>query len=57
MYEMRESEVLAQIQHNGGDTNLIVFTTNYLVALFFACDGPANPAGSSCCLRLGKATM
>ena len=37
--EMREFEVLAQIQHNGGKTNLIDFTTDYLVALFFACDG------------------
>ena len=37
--EMREFEVLAQIQHNGGKTNLIDFTTDYLVALFFVCDG------------------
>lgn len=31
-------EILTQIQHYGGKTNLIDFTTDYLVALFFACD-------------------
>lgn len=30
--------ILAQIQHYGGTTNLIDFTTDYLIALFFACD-------------------
>ena len=30
--------ILAQIQHFGGKTNLIDFTTDYLIALFFACD-------------------
>ena len=45
MYEMREVEVLAQIQHNGGETNMIDFTTDYLVALFFACDGEPNQSG------------
>ena len=29
--------ILAQIQHYGGKTNLIDFTTDYLIALFFAC--------------------
>ena len=32
-------EILAQLQHHGGKTNLIDFTTDYLIALFFACDG------------------
>ena len=31
-------EILTQLQHYGGKTNLIDFTTDYLVALFFACD-------------------
>ena len=31
-------EILAQLQHYGGKTNLIDFTTDYLIALFFACD-------------------
>ena len=43
--EMREFEVLAQIQHNGSKTNLIDFTTDYLVALFLACDGEPNESG------------
>ncbi len=31
-------EILTEIQHFGGKTNLIDFTTCYCVALFFACD-------------------
>ena len=31
-------EVLTRIQHYGGKTNLIDFTTDYLIALFFACN-------------------
>ena len=31
-------EILARLQHHGGKTNLIDFTTDYLIALFFACD-------------------
>ena len=34
-----ELERLAEIQHYGGKTNLIDFTTDYLIALFFACSG------------------
>ena len=34
-----EPEILAELQHYGGNTNLIDFTTDYLIALFFACDG------------------
>lgn len=32
------TEILTQLQHHGGKTNLIDFTTDYLIALFFACD-------------------
>ena len=38
-------EILAEIQHYGGKTNLIDFTTDYLIALFFACDGHHNKEG------------
>ena len=39
--ESTDFNILAQIQHYGGKTNLIDFTTDYLIALFFACDrGP-----------------
>ena len=31
-------EILAELQHYGCKTNLIDFTTDYLIALFFACD-------------------
>lgn len=34
-----ELEILAELQHHGGKTNLIDFTTDYRIALFFACDG------------------
>lgn len=32
-------EILTELQHFGGKTNLIDFTTDYLIALFFASDG------------------
>ena len=31
--------ILTELQHYGGATNLIDFTTDYLIALFFACEG------------------
>ena len=37
--ETTDFELLTEIQHYGGKTNLIDFTTDYLIALFFACDG------------------
>ena len=38
IYETDEGfEILTQLQHFGGKTNLIDFTTDYLIALFFAC--------------------
>ena len=38
-------ELASQLQHVGGNTNLIDFTTDYLVALFFACDGAYDKPG------------
>ena len=38
-------ELASQLQHLGGNTNLIDFTTDYLVALFFACDGAHDKPG------------
>lgn len=40
-----ENEMLARIQHYGGKTNLIDFTTDYLIALFFACLGSNDENG------------
>ena len=37
--ETDEFEILTQVQHYGGKTNLIDFTTDFLIALFFACNG------------------
>ena len=44
-YETDDFEILTEIQHYGGKTNLIDFTTDYLIALFFACDGHPNENG------------
>ena len=38
-------ERLTELQHYSGKTNLIDFTTDYLVALFFACDGKPEKHG------------
>ena len=38
-------DILTEIQHYGGKTNLIDFTTDYTVALFFACYGSPAECG------------
>ena len=43
--EQRNCELLVEMQHYGGKTNLIDFTTNYFVALFFACEKLASENG------------
>ena len=40
-----EYEILCQIQHYGGPTNLIDFTRDFLIALFFACNKEATKRG------------
>ena len=40
-----EFEILTQLQHFGGKTNLIDFTTDYLIALFFACESLFDKPG------------
>ena len=42
---MDEFELLATLQHFGDKTNLIDFTTDYLVALFFASNSESNKDG------------
>ncbi|MCY3664045.1 MAG: tetratricopeptide repeat protein [Gemmatimonadetes bacterium] len=37
--ETNDFEILTELQHYGGTTNLIDFTSDYLIALFFACGG------------------
>ena len=38
-------EILTKIQHYGGSTNLIDFTKDYFVALFFACNSSLDKDG------------
>ena len=43
--EQSDFEILTDIQHYGGKTNLIDFSTDYNVALFFACYGSPAECG------------
>ena len=43
--EKTDFEILTELQHHGSQTNLIDFTTDYHVALFFACDGSHDKDG------------
>ena len=43
--DIAPADLLSQLQHYGYPTNKIDFTTNYLIALFFACDGEPNYDG------------
>ena len=44
LHKMDDFELAATLQHHGDKTNLIDFTTDYLVALFFACERePGKP--------------
>ncbi len=40
-----ETDILTELQHFGGKTNLIDFTSDYLIALFFACDSSFTKDG------------
>ena len=43
--EADEIEILTELQHYGAKTNLIDFTTDYLIAIFFACSGEPKVPG------------
>ena len=43
--EREDIEIFADLQHYGSDTNLIDFTTDYFIALFFACHGSYYKTG------------
>lgn len=47
-------EILTQLQHYGGTTNLIDFTTDYLIAIFFACDNSDSLAKDGRLILLQK---
>ena len=40
-----EIEILSSVQHYGGKTNLVDFTTDFNIALLFACDGSYTKDG------------
>ena len=42
---IRDLEILLELQHYGGKTNLIDFTEEYLIALFFACNSDPDTDG------------
>lgn len=44
-----DCELLVEMQHYGGKTNLIDFTTDRFVALFFACEQSASEDGRIIC--------
>ena len=44
-HEKDEFEILTELQHFGGYTNLIDFTTDSHIALFFACNGHGGESG------------
>ena len=48
-------EVLTELQHFGGKTNLIDFTKNLYIAIFFACDGEIDEDGRL--ILVGKSTL
>ena len=43
--DKEDFEILTELQYYGSKTNLIDFTTDYLIALFFACDGSPDQDG------------
>ena len=49
--QIADVDLLTQLQHFGCSTNLIDFTRDYLVALFFACDGSPDRSGRVVLLR------
>ena len=54
--QMDKNDTLAQLQHFGYSTNLIDFTTDFLVAFFFACDGEPAKDGRIILLQESKYT-
>ena len=54
--EADDFEILDQLQHYGYQTNLIDFTTDYHVALYFACDGHFDKDGRLILIRKESVT-
>lgn len=54
--ELSDLEILAEIQHLGGATCLTDFTTNFLIALWFATSPKEDADGKLVWLDLGQPT-
>ena len=50
-----DDAVLSELQHYGGKTNLIDFSKDCMVALFFACGLPSDRGGRVICLKQANA--
>ena len=55
-FETDEFTILTDLQHFGGNTNLIDFTVDYLIALFFACNGDHSQNGRIILLKRSENT-
>ena len=54
--QKKNFELLTELQHYGSRTNLIDFTSDYLIALYFACDGPHDKDGRVILLKRNEET-
>ena len=48
-----EADILVELQHYGGNTNLIDFSTDYRIAIFFSCDSRFDEDGRIILLNQG----
>ena len=53
-HKKEDFELLTELQHYGSQTNLIDFTTDYHIALFFTCNGSHNKDGRVIMLQRTK---
>ena len=54
--QKEDFELLTELQHYGSSTNLIDFTTDYHIALYFACDGSHDKDGRVILLKRNEET-
>ena len=54
--QKKDFELLTELQHYGSETNLIDFTSDYHIALYFACDGSHDKDGRVISLKSNEET-
>ena len=54
--QKKDFELLTELQHYGSKTNLIDFTSDYHIALYFACDGSHDKDGRVILLKSNEET-